>query len=85
MIVRTRRQHRVPTELQRSLCRSDPPLVARFALFTRLTMDEDIPLFERVRGWAGRGRSWWSGVVGAPPAMVTLASVSLACCSSRRP
>ena len=54
MIVWARRQHRVLADMQRALLRSDPRLVGRFALFTRLTQEEDIPPFERVRGWLGR-------------------------------
>lgn len=54
MIVRTRRQRRVLAEMQRSLSRSDPRLVARFSVFTRLTMNEAIPPFERLGGWAAR-------------------------------
>ena len=54
MIVRTRWQYRVLAEMQRALRCSDPRLVARFTIFTRLTLDEDIPPFERVRSWIGR-------------------------------
>lgn len=71
MIVRTRRQRRALAEMQRSLSRSDPRLVARFSLFTRLTMDEAIPPFERVSGWAARRpvmviRRRWSRAAGGP-------------------
>lgn len=49
MILTSRRQHRVLTAMQDSLRKSDPRLVARFTMFTRLTRDEAIPQVERVR------------------------------------
>ncbi|HEY3733581.1 MAG TPA: hypothetical protein VGL63_06670 [Streptosporangiaceae bacterium] len=55
MIVRTRRLQRVLAEMQHALHRSDPRLVARFTIFSRLTSDEAIPPFERVRSRIGRG------------------------------
>jgi len=71
MLVRTRRQRRALAEMQRSLSRSDPRLVARFSLFTRLTMNEAIPPFERLGGRAARRpamviRRRWSRAAGSP-------------------
>jgi hypothetical protein len=55
MILTSRRQHRVLTAMHGSLRRSDPRLVAKFMIFTRLTKDEAIPAVERVKrkrlGW----------------------------------
>jgi hypothetical protein len=49
MIITTRGQHRILTEIRRALRRSDPRLVARFAMFTRLTQHEEMPRVERIR------------------------------------
>lgn len=49
MILTSRRQQRVLTAMQDSLRKSDPRLVARFTMFSRLTRDEAIPQVERVR------------------------------------
>jgi hypothetical protein len=54
MILTTRRQRRVLAAMRSSLRDSDPRLVARFAVFTRLTADEEIPGTERVRCWPFR-------------------------------
>ena len=58
MILTVRRQQRVLTAMLHSLRDSDPRLVARFTVFSRLTADEEIPRFERVRtgplGWLAR-------------------------------
>jgi hypothetical protein len=55
MILTSRRQQRVLTAMHSALRRSDPRLVAKFMIFTRLTKDEAIPLVERIRrkrlGW----------------------------------
>jgi len=53
-ILTSRHQQRVLADMRSTLRRSDPRLVARFAAFTRLTEDEEIPSVERVRaGWLG--------------------------------
>lgn len=49
MIITTRRQHRILTEIRRALRRSDPRLVARFTMFTRLAQGEEMPRVERIR------------------------------------
>jgi hypothetical protein len=49
MIITTRRQHRILAEIRRALRRSDPRLVARFTMFSRLTQDEEMPRVERIR------------------------------------
>jgi hypothetical protein len=55
MILTGRRQQRMLAAIHHSLHRSDPRLVAKFIMFTRLTKDEAIPAVERVRltplGW----------------------------------
>jgi hypothetical protein len=51
MILTTRRQHRILAEIRRALRHSDPRLVARFTMFTRLTQDEDMPRLERIGPW----------------------------------
>jgi hypothetical protein len=56
MILTSRRQQRALAEMRDALRGSDPRLVAKFTMFTRLTEDEEIPRFERMRasplGWA---------------------------------
>jgi hypothetical protein len=49
MILTSRRQHRVLTKMHGTLRKSDPTLVAKFLIFSRLTCDEAIPAVERVR------------------------------------
>jgi hypothetical protein len=49
MILTSRRQQRVLTAMHSSLRRSDPRLVAKFMIFTRLTRDEAIPSVEHVK------------------------------------
>jgi hypothetical protein len=49
MILTSRRQQRVLTAMHSSLHRSDPRLVAKFMIFTRLTRDEAIPTVEHVK------------------------------------
>lgn len=49
MIITTRRQHRILAEIRRALRHTDPRLVARFTMFTRLTQDEAMPRAERIR------------------------------------
>jgi hypothetical protein len=49
VILTSRRQRRVLAEIRQALRHSDPRLVARFTIFTRLTEDEEIPQVERVR------------------------------------
>jgi hypothetical protein len=51
MILTTRRQHRILAEILRALRHSDPRLVARFTMFTRLTQDEEMPRVERIGPW----------------------------------
>jgi hypothetical protein len=55
MILTSRRQQRMLAAIHHSLRTSDPRLVAKFIIFTRLTKDEAIPAVERVRltplGW----------------------------------
>jgi hypothetical protein len=55
MILTSRRQQRVLTAMHSALRRSDPRLVAKFMIFTRLTKDEAIPTVEHVKrkrlGW----------------------------------
>jgi hypothetical protein len=51
MILTARRQHRILAEIRCALRRSDPALVARFTMFTRLTRDEEMPRVERIRLW----------------------------------
>ncbi|MGH3158386.1 MAG: hypothetical protein ACRDNF_17680 [Streptosporangiaceae bacterium] len=74
MILTSRRQQRMLAAIHSSLRRSDPRLVAKFTMFTRLTRDEAIPAVERVRltplgwlrfiargvthHWRGRWRRW---------------------------
>jgi hypothetical protein len=74
MILTSRRQQRMLAAIHHSLRRSDPRLVAKFIMFTRLTKDEAIPAVERVRltplgwlrfavrgvthRWRGRWRRW---------------------------
>ena len=58
MILTLRRQRRALAAMRDALRGSDPRLVARFAIFTRLNADEEIPAIERVRAWPlGRLRS----------------------------
>ena len=54
MILTTRRQQRMLAEIRSALRRSDPRLVARFSVFTRLTQDEEMPRAERIRSWPRR-------------------------------
>jgi hypothetical protein len=49
MIITTRRQHRILADIRRALRHTDPRLVARFTMFTRLTQDEAMPRAERIR------------------------------------
>jgi hypothetical protein len=49
MILTVRRQQQVLAAMRGSLRDSDPHLVGRFATFTRLTADEEMPGIERVR------------------------------------
>jgi hypothetical protein len=49
MIITTRRQHRILAEIRRALRHTDPRLVNRFTMFTRLTQDEAMPRAERIR------------------------------------
>ena len=51
MILTTRRQHRILAEIRRALRHSDPRLVARFTMFTRLNHDKQMPLVERIGPW----------------------------------
>jgi hypothetical protein len=51
MIITSRRQRRALTEIVRALRSSDPRLVARFTMFTRLTEDEQMPPLERMGPW----------------------------------
>ncbi|HEY2579007.1 MAG TPA: hypothetical protein VGI74_22090 [Streptosporangiaceae bacterium] len=60
MILTTRWQHRALSAMYSSLRRSDPRLVATFLTFTRLTSDEAIPPFERIK--AGPLR-WLRGAI----------------------
>jgi hypothetical protein len=67
MILTSRRQQRVLAAMYSSLRRSDPRLVAKFTIFTRLTKDEAMPPVEHVKrkrlGWLsltvrGLARRW---------------------------
>jgi hypothetical protein len=49
MILTARRQHRILSAMYSSLRRSDPRLVAKFLMFTRLTSDEALPTIERIK------------------------------------
>ena len=88
MILTSRRQQRVLTAMHTALRRSDPRLVAKFMIFTRLTKDEAIPSVERVKrkrlGWLtltvrGLARRWlrWRrrGLLLIPAAAAALVAV----------
>jgi hypothetical protein len=88
MILTSRRQQRVLTAMHSSLRRSDPRLVAKFMIFTRLTKDEAIPAVEHVKrkrlGWLrltvrGLVRRWFRwrlrGLLLIPAAAAALLAV----------
>jgi hypothetical protein len=54
------RQQRMLNRIDRMLRDSDPRLVALFAIFTRLTWDEEIPRIEQVRARLSRIGAWFS-------------------------
>lgn len=51
MMLSARYQQRVLAAMYNALRQSDPRLVARYTIFSRLTSDEAIPPIERVRAW----------------------------------
>jgi hypothetical protein len=60
MILTMRRQHRILSAMYSSLRRSDPRMVAKFQIFTRLTSDEAIPPVERIKAGPQRWLRWAS-------------------------
>lgn len=52
------RQQRTLDRIERKLIASDPLLHSWFAIFTRLTRDEEMPRIEEVRAWLARFGGW---------------------------
>ena len=53
-------QQRMLNRIDRMLRDSDPRLVALFAIFTRLTWDEEMPRIEQIRARLTRIRGWFA-------------------------
>ncbi len=58
------RQQRTLDRIERKLAASDPRLLALFAIFTRLTLDEDMPQLEEVKARLARIGGWLARVTG---------------------
>ena len=56
------RQQRSLDRIERRLAASDPRLLALFAIFTRLTFDEDMPQLEQVKARLARIGGWFARV-----------------------
>ena len=52
------RQQRSLDRIERKLVASDPVLHSWFAIFARLTRDEEMPRIEEVRDWLARSGAW---------------------------
>jgi hypothetical protein len=87
MILTSRRQQRVLAEIRDALRGSDPRLVAKFSMFTRLTQDEEIPRFERVRAsplrWAVPGRLRPGAILFVPALVAALLGIMLVLATAR--
>jgi hypothetical protein len=56
------RQQRTLDRIERRLAVSDPGLLALFAIFTRLTLNEDMPHLEEVRARLARLGGWFARI-----------------------